>query len=482
MSLSFPLLPNLMPMAWHFPVVKSAYPPVQQPAADTFTPSQALGSPAVLQTAGPLNQATLSNGMQGYFVQKPGVSKSELVFTIPTKTLPPGISDLLCQTILDGSPATVQRLQAWGRQGVNLFSVKNDTDYSIHIQAPAGEEANMAAALTSLLTQPVVDPAKFNTLKAKLIQSQKAQMTDPDSMLDTAMARRIFGAGHPYSLTPQERIADYSAQTLNSVMACHSTLLQLLGQGKAMMISPMPVESQRQAVDAAFRGANLGRMPAPQNALINEANSLPPSSSRAVLLPNNVIQQALIKVLWQVPDPRDPDYPAFCILRSMLSGFSQNSFLKTLRTDHSLLYGINCNTGQYQLPQGNTFTPSMKVDFSNVGQALADIRQVTQALCQKPIPLPQLQAMQRAQLLEMREGAETASDMGSLYEPWLTRNGATPPDFAEMQAAINRVTPLDLQRVANRVFNDPETRRLLAVSAPTAVLQQWFPGQPIEAA
>jgi predicted Zn-dependent peptidase len=481
MSLSFP--PSLRPLTSY----GSAQPnPLLGGGQVLSAPMSSgnLASPA-LETSSVLLKRTLSNGAQGYCFQKPGLRKSVLVFSFPLTGLSPVMSNLLTALLFDGSPATKRQLAEWERQGIILRPTNTETRLSIRAEAPAGQESALVAAVTRLLGQPVVDPATFNTVKAKIFQNLQSFKANPDALLDTRMAQRLFGPGHPYSVTPQEQIAELSTQTLPSVMAYHPALLQLLGHGQAMMISSLSADSQRQVLNAAVGQLSrdkrdpesVSRSAARAGALDN----IPVQSSpRAVLLPNPALRQALIKVLWQAPDPRDPDYFTSCLIQSLLSGVSPNSFLKTLRTDHSLVYGMNRNTALYNLPQGDTYTPSLEVDFSKIGVALADIKQVTQALCQSPISAANLQAVQRVQLLKMREGGETAGALGFLYQQWLARTGAVAPDDQQMQAAIMRVTSADIQRVANRIFNTPNNLHLMGVSAPAAVLQQWFPGQPLE--
>lgn len=440
-----------------------------------FPASPATGS--LLERTGPVMKTTLANGTQAYVMQKPGVRKCALSLTIASRALPPGVDDLLTLSLLGGSMATKRQLEALGEQGVNIGAYKDRCYFTMYGQAPAGQELVLANAMLGLLKQPVQDPAVFNTLKSNLIQGTQQKAADPDDMLDNAIARRLYGPQHPNSRTPRQYAADIANQTLPGVMAYHQSLLKLLGQGNAMMVSPLPAEAQRQMLIAAFGGMD-GVSP---SASLNTPPDNPTlGRHRNVLLPNESVKRALIKVSWQVPDANDPDYAAYYLLRSILGEVGKNSFFDALRTNHGLVYAIDYDTTGYQLPQGRTFTPSIKVEFPKIGQAIDDIKNVTQGLCQTEISPAQLQSVQKEQLLRLREAAETADETGRLYQPWLRRPGAQPPNLQTMQAAINRVTPADIKRVANRIFNNPNGLQLLGVSAPTAVLQQWFPGHPLE--
>lgn len=439
--------------------------------------------PSKVQSAIPPNtmmNATLDNGTTGYFMQKPGARKSSFQLTIPTRVLPPGVDDLLAFSILQGSMTTKRQLEDWHRQGLSIEAGKDARNLSIWAEIPAGQEMMMAKAVMNLLTQPLVDPAMFNTQKTKLIQTNQQNAADPDDLLETAMARRIFGPDHPFSRNTQQKIADLSGQTLSSVMAYHPTLLQLIGQGRAMMISPLPIENQRQTLMSAFY--NVNAMPSPVSTNLRSPVDRPVLTGHwNVLLPNESVERALVKASWQVPDPRDPDYPTFLLLRGLMLGTGKYSFFKSLRTDDGLVYAIPL-ADPLQLPQGRTFTPSVKVEFSKLGRAIEDMRNVTQRLCDpsKPIDPIELDAIKREQLLNLRRACETSDATGEFYSPWLSYPDATPPNLQDLQTALNRVTSQDIQRVAQRIFGNPNSLRLMGVSAPTQVLQQWFPGQPLE--
>jgi len=451
-----------------------------QSVGDTFTASGATaGSGSLLDRTGPVMQTTLANGTQGYLMQKPGMRKSAFILNIPTSALPPGVAELLTLSLLDGSLAAKQQREALRGQGIIISALKDDKFFSIMAETNAGQELAMTNAVMQLLTQPVQDPAMFNTMKSNMIQSERQNIAKPDARLDNAMAKRLFGPQSSSSRSSQQRVADMDAQTLPGVMAYHSSLLKLVGQGNALMVSPLPAETQRQTLMAAFGPLSSATTQASGNGLGAAFDAATLGRHQNVLLPNEALKRALIKVSWQAPDARDPDYAAFCLLRSILCDVGKNSFFDTLRTQHGLVYAIQYNTTGFQFPQGRAFTPSVKVEFSKIGQTIEDLRNVTQNLCQNEITLPQLQSVQREQFLKLREAAETSFETRDLYRPWLFL-GAKPVNLQSMQAAINRVTPADIKRVANRIFNDPKSLQMMGISAPTAVLQQWFPGQPLE--
>ena len=338
----------------------------------------------------------------------------------------------------------------------------------------------MLSAVQTVLANPVVDPTTFNTLKSQYMMDQQSQINDPNALLKNRMAQRLFGPNHPYAKTPQSAMTEIASQTLPCVMVYQSAFLQLIRQGQVMMISPLSPINQRQLLDGSLTQITTNLAPAPIGPSEWPAECMTPSASRKVLLPADAAQRAMIKVLWQAPDPRDPDYPAFQLIDQILNSPSRSSFFNTLRTRDALVYSTKPGTPLYRFAQGQAFSVGAEVDFSKINQALNDIQEVTQAICQGRVSAAELQAAQRAKLLDLREMGESSGGLANLYTYQLSRKGAPVLSPVEVQAALNRVTLVDIQRVANRVFNNPNSLSLMGVAAPLPVLQQTFPGQPLE--
>lgn len=427
-----------------------------------------------------LQKSILSNGTPGYFLQTPGAQKSAVLLAFPLAALPPELSGLLCSLLTGGSPSTKRQMEALERQGIQLTVSSNSGQCTVQAEAPVGKEADMLSALQTVLTRPVVDPATFNTLKSQFKMAAQSNINNLDAQLENRMAQRLFGPNHPVSKTPQAAMAEYDNQTLSGVMAYQPALLQLLRQGQAMMVSPLPADNQRQLLDAAVSQLSLNASPAQPSPTDWPPERMAPGLSRPVLLPTTVAPRAMIKVLWQAPDQRDPDFPAFTLIDHILNSSSTYSFFNILRTRDALVYGMKEGTPAYRFSQGQAFSVGAEVDFPKITQALNDIRELTQALCQGRVSAEELQAAQRTVLLGMRQCGETSSGVLELYSRRLSRKGAPVPSLDEVQAALNRVTLDDIQRVANRIFNNPNSLSLLGVAAPLPVLQQTFPGQPLE--
>lgn len=456
--------------------------PLPLPGAFLSSSSSISGSgTASSQSVGPIQSAPLLNGASGYFLQMPNQPRSVISLFFPATHFVPGTEKLLLQMLEDGSESTKQMLSQLNNQGIHFSTDRRDDHIKVSISAPTGQEGIAAQVLLRLLTQPIVDQASFNTLKSNAIKRLQGLLSDPDDLLLTAMQQRIYGPNHTFSLSTRDCMKNVSQQTIPALMASYQQMLQSVSRAKVLMISSQPVALQQQALNDAIRSTGWFGQPYGMSAN-NASNALPnPGGTQApVLHANNTLKRAMIKTTWKAPDVRDPDYAAFCLLRSFLQGNSHGSFFQKMRTEDGLVYGVDMLEG-YKLAQGNCFHLGFEVDFNKLGLALNDVQAVTRNVCQTSINPAALDTLKRKWLLDYRMRLQEPMGVASLYAPWLTLDTQL-PDFKQMQDAINRVTSGDIQRVANRVFN-PQTGafQLIGVSAPVPVLQQWFPGLPVSA-
>lgn len=423
--------------------------------------------------------APLMNGAAGYFLQMPSQFRSIVNVVLPVGNMPPTTIDLLAQMLSGGSQASKQMLSQLSNQGISFLATRETDKLILSMEGPAGQEPLLAQALLRLITQPVLEPALFNDLKLRSIQSQQGSLNNPDDILRTALKQKIYGPNHPLGLSTKASIQSLAQVDLPGLFARFQQSLQETGGAKVMMISALPPAQQQQIVNSAILGSGWVRQPYGLYAGMQNNLPLPAASGvrGLVLVPTNASKRALIKTLWKTPDVRDPDYAAFRLLMDFLRGEDEGALLKTMRQDHGLVYTVGMSEGS-KLAAGNYYGISVEVNGNQIGPALNDIRRVTRDAGRNPISPEVLDRLKRSMLRQTREDLQQARSISDIYAPWLTYDAPLPgPEWLEN--AIADVTPADIQRVANRIFNAPDGMQLVGVTAPEATLRQWFPRQPL---
>jgi predicted Zn-dependent peptidase len=419
----------------------------------------------------------LSNGSWGYFQQTPHLQETALSIFLPINATQASLRAILPDLLQNGSGMTKTFLAQASAMGIRTSIAEAGDKLQLNFVAPAGKEAELMQTAMQLLTRPIVDPMTYNQLKEDLIQNIQNIDASPEAKLDETVNKAFYGAFHPYGKTRQEVIRELSNQSLAGAMSAYQ---QVAGQPqgiKMLMVSPLAQDCQKALIEQGIQQFGWYVNPYTQGVYQRSVPPLPNLQGKRgpFLVANEALPRAMIQEMWSAPGVGDPDYPAFCLLRSIMKGMS-SSFFKVLRTQKHLVYSTQQSYSD--LPNnGTTFNLNAEVDYDKLGPAMAGIREVICSLTQTPVTAAQLRMAKESSLLSIRDAKETAPDLLELNTPRL-QNDLLPCHPDSLQAAMERVTVADIQRVANRVFNPTSAYHVIGVSAPQKILNQWFPSKP----
>jgi predicted Zn-dependent peptidase len=323
-----------------------------------------------------------------------------------------------------------------------------------------------------------VDPHTFNVLKEDTIKNVQNGQSDPHVPLGEAVLKKLYGTNHPYAKDSATMIRELTQYSLEAAMSVYRQALANVDQTSLIMVSPQPVETQQNALNQAIQGSGWFSDPYRRGQAIPPTPPVFPArgTQGPILVPNEMIPRAHILQAWRAPSPNDPDYPAFRLLLEMLRGFS-GGFFKVLRTEKGLVYGTQQNYNQDK--QGSMYSVIAQVDFDKVGPALQGMQQVIQQVVQTPPSESELTMAKKKYLLNMRTAMQTTEGVASISEHWL-QNDLYPLHPSTIQQAIERITVADIQRAANRFLNPANGFQVTGVTAPKAVLSQWFGQRSIQ--
>jgi zinc protease len=417
----------------------------------------------------------LINGVTAYFQQMPGQQHSQLSIMLPFSPTQPGARAIIGDLLTQGSEATKAFLTQCSARGINLGVSPVGEKLQLAVSGPTGQEAEMLQVAMQVLTRPMVDNPSFNKLKENMLKSVEELYANPSFELQEKVQAGFYGKNHPFSVTGKEIMADLSRQTLSSVMASYQQSMQAVGQSKLMMVSSQPIEAQQALVNQHVQQAGWTPNPyQPSNIPVSPTVPQYRGLKAPLLVANDSAPRAYILEAFRAPSLSDPDYPAFCMLYEMLNGMSGH-FFKTLRTQKGLVYSTQQSYSSRQ-KDGASFRINAMVDYDKVKPALEGIQQVVEDMARKPVNEDELRMAKKHYILGLRDAMQSSDGVASLSEPWLINDlGPQHPDV--LKAAIERVTPADIQRVARRVFNTTNGYQVIGVTAPQKVLDQLYQGR-----
>ena len=421
----------------------------------------------------------LSNGTTANALFMPNRQQSSIYLSLP---LSPELSAnrmLLSKMLLNGSDETRQRVETLRNDGISLMvSPFLPGKLIVAMHGPAGKEREMAQAMLTLLLNPKWTPADFEQTRQNITHSLEDFSRKPNLPLKVGMNRALYGENQPYSLTPNQEIALMAQQTPQNLRTALQRVTQATSSAMISIAAPLPTGLQLAILDQATQETGWLHNPfaAAKTPEISSAVS-PQAFQKMLFIPSDTLKRAQIELTFQAPPPGDRDYPAFLLLKNILAGHSEGSLFERLRTQDGLVYAAMVYGGM-PLGQQSRYNASIEVDFDKIGPAASELMAITRQLASQPVSGATLETAKRRFLLTTRNSEQTASGTLASNMPWMTSN-LPPPPIAAMQNAIASITPADIQRISQRIFNTPNSIQLLGISAPSNVLRQWFPNAPI---
>src|ERR1019366_6536497 len=162
---------------------------------------------------------------------------------------------------------------------------------------------------------------------------------------------------------------------------------------------------------------------------------------------------------WHIPDLRHPDVPVLDVLAALLGSGRSSRLYQAVRERHGLVHSVDARP--YSRGNPGFFGLSATVDADKFAAArdamLAEVETMKAALVSSDELSKAVKQFISATLSSRKTMQGQAQDLGG---SWLAANDL---NFSERYlAAVKRITPADLQRVARRYLL-PENRTLYAL-------------------
>jgi zinc protease len=296
-----------------------------------------------------VKSAKLDNGLTVWLVSEPGFPKVAVTVAIrggfaadPAER--PGISELLCKTIDQGTKARVakqiaQELQA---AGGDLRAESRNDSIAISTSVLASKLDSGVTILSDVLQNASFPEAEVTLAKRNLSDSLRQRESESSFLATRAMAKVLFG-DHPYHLTAptQESIAAATSADLRRVFA------QRFRPDQALLVAVGDFDAARmmEMIKTAF-----GSWKAPAEAPLTAP--APPSGTLehavfVVTRPDSV--QTTLELGAFGPLRGDPDYEAAVVANAIYGGTFGSRLTTNIREDKGYTYSPFSILNAYQV-------------------------------------------------------------------------------------------------------------------------------------
>jgi predicted Zn-dependent peptidase len=394
-----------------------------------------------------IQKRTLSNGLPVWIVElhKVPVVQVSLVVKAGSGADAPGKYGIASLTadMLDegaGSRDALQIADAVDYLGATLSTDSTSDASSIELHVPVTRLTEALPIMADVALRPTFPDDELKRVRADLLTSFIEAEDDPETLIQFAFPRLVYGPRHRYGT-----LSGGTAATVKGLTA--ADLRQFHSQRYVPSNSVLIVTGDISAADAAARlesafGAWKGA-PMPTAAIPTAAQL---TSRQVYLVDKPGAAQSQIRIGWIGVPRSTPDYFALRVLNTILGGSFTSRLNQNLREEHGYAYGAG-STFDMRASAG-PFYASAGVQTDKTSEALKEFFNELDAI-RKPISPEEIEKAKNYLALLMPRNFETTERLaGSLAQMFIY---SLPDDyFATYTQRVRAVTPADVQRVAER--------------------------------
>jgi zinc protease len=394
-----------------------------------------------------IQKRTLANGLPVWIVElrKVPVVHVSLVVKSGASADPKGKYGLanLTADMLDegaGSRNALQLADAIDYLGATLSTESSFDASSIELHVPVARLGEALPIMSDVALRPTFPAEELKRVREDLLTSFVEAEDDPESLVQFAFPRLVFGPQHRFGTLSIGTPATVKSMTVADLRQFHSQhylpsecLLIVTGD-----ISATDVVTRLEPVFGAWKGGTAAALTIP---------AAPQLTSRPIyLIDKPGAAQSQIRI-GSVGVPRStPDFFPLRVLNTILGGSFTSRLNQNLREEHGYAYGAG-STFDMRV-NGGLFYASAGVQTDKTAEALSEFFTELDGI-RKPIPPDEVEKAKNYVALLLPRNFETTERLaGSLAQIFVYN---LPQDyFATYTQHVRAVTSADVQRVAER--------------------------------
>jgi zinc protease len=395
-----------------------------------------------------IQKRALSNGLPVWIVElhKVPVVHVSLVVKAGAGSDPRGRYGVASLTadMLDegaGNRNALQIADAVDFLGANLSTSSTWDASSIDLQVPVARLNEALPIMADVALRPTFPEEELTRVREDLLTSLIEAEDDPESLVEFAFPRLVFGPQHRYGTLPIGTAASVKQFAVADLRQFHS---QHYLPSNSILIASGDVTA---AETVARLEANFGSWKAPAGA---PAVAVPPATQvtarQIYLVDKPGAAQSQIRVGWIGVPRSTPDYFALRVLNTILGGSFTSRLNQNLREEHGYAYGAG-STFDMRTAAG-PFYASAGVQTDKTSESLTEFFKELDSI-RKPVPADEVEKAKNYLALLLPRNFETTERVAASLAQLFVYN--LPQDYyATYTQRLRAVTAADVQRVAER--------------------------------
>jgi zinc protease len=394
-----------------------------------------------------IQKRTLSNGLPVWIVElhKVPVVHATLVFKSGAAADPAGkfgIASLTAEMLDEGAGRrdALQIADAVDYLGANLSTSSTSDATFVDLHVPVARLGDALPIMADVALRPTFPQEELQRVREELLTSIVQAEDDPESLIQFAFPRLVFGPEHRYGTMSFGTAASLKGFHVADLSRFHSqhyvpSNAVLIITGDVTVTTAM---SQLEAAFGTWKGAAVA------SASVPAARQL--TTRQVYLIDKPGAAQSQIRIGWVGVPRSTPDYFALRVLNTVLGGSFTSRLNQNLREEHGYAYGA-ASSFEMRSAAG-PFYAAAAVQTDKTSEALTEFFKELEAI-RAPIRADELEKAKSFLALSLPRSFETTQRLaGSLAQVFVYN---LPADYyATYTERVRAVTPADVQRAAER--------------------------------
>ncbi|WP_437280369.1 pitrilysin family protein [Sorangium sp. So ce375] len=459
------------------PAPPSAQPPAAAPpaaaAVDDFRKSPPAPGPEVVFQPPRIEEAKLANGIRVLVVERhelPIVAVN--VTTVRgADQAEPAVGAFAGAMLMQGTRtrSALSLSDALGKLGASASSVVHFDYGGVEGQSVTPRFGEMLTLLGDAYMNPAFAPAEIERERSRRI-TQLAEMNDrPASLLTIAQGQVLYPKGHPYSAPLIGTEAALKKITAGALAKFHAAQFrpELTTVAIAGDITKADAVKEVERVFGAWKGA-ASAPPVAKAEVPADPPAVAAGTPRIVVVDRPGLTQSTVTVTMPGVPRATKDYDALLVMNTLLGGQFSSRLNLNLREKHAYTYGARSS---FEMRHGaGPFSAGGAIVRENTGPAVREIFAEIDRMRREPVTNEEL-ADAKANLIRQLPARFETADATASTMAGLAIYDLPLDEYATRPARLQRITPADVQRVA-QTYLVPEQLRVILVGDASAIGEQ----------
>lgn len=394
-----------------------------------------------------IQQFTLQNGLEVYFVEKRDIPVAQFRVMIPAGSVhdPAGKFGLASVTadMLDEGAGSRDAI-AFSDE-VSFLGASLSVGAGLHmtqasLSTPASQMDAALALMADMLLRPTLEADDFERIKRQRLVGFSQQRAQARALASVASDRMLYGANHPYGRQTSGDSTSVANLTLADIQGFFQRHISPRG-AKVVAVGDFS-RADLERLLTTHLGSWQGQNPV--------AVTLPPAQQvegrRIVLIHREGSAQSTIRVVRLGVSRTTPDYYALEVLNTILGGSFTSRLMQNLRERNGFTYGAG--SAFVYRPENGPFLATSDVQKEFTARAVQEFLNELTAITE-PIPTEEAERGRNNVALSFPQSFTTSGGMAAMIGD-LVANGLPLDTYQSFVQNILAITPQTLQAAAQR--------------------------------